>query len=136
MKKPFFEPIDFIINNDIVGLIYLGSKIHVDAACRIANAKLEKEIQSWITVYSCTSHKGMSCALWSNENHKDAHNTHTAKLAFIEELPKKECVHEPKVSVSIKGLDLPKATHLHQIPEQFYCLKCGVELVPTSWSAK
>lgn len=133
MKKPFFEPIDFIINNDIVGLIYLGSKIHVDAACRIANEKLEKEIQSWVTV-RMRKENYFTSDTWSS--HLNPTDTHTAKLAFIEELPKKECEHVPKVSVSIKGFDLSKATHLHQIPEQFYCLKCGVELVPTSWSAK
>ena len=126
MKKPFFEPIDFKMDG--------MQTVSFVTASQIANEKLEKEIQSWVTVVQMEPKSNFG---WYEERPHNYHKyTRAAKLAFIENLPKKECDHEPKVSVSIKGFDLSKATHLHQIPEQFYCLKCGVELVPTSWSAK
>lgn len=125
MKKPFFEPIDFTLNGDPVDSI----EITPFFAAKQANAKLEKEIQSWKVVYGVCEDKDtplLPSLEWSFI--KSPNDTHAAKLAFIEELPKKECEHEAK-TMFVDGLGLVN------LSEHTICKHCGVQL-SASWSAK
>lgn len=117
MKTPIFKPEDF----------GTGNNAEKASAALYANMKMEKLIESAPMIYG---HE-LADAWWLNKDNA----TRKARLMFIEEIKKETCKHEPKVSVSIRGFDLSKATHLHQVPEQFYCLKCGVEL-QAAWSEK
>lgn len=112
MKNPFFEPIDFKMDG--------MQTVSFVTASQIANEKLNALIESWPTVYG--SHQDgewNSCATLRTSD-----DTHTAKLAFIEELPKKECDHEPSRALEIRD------------PHPIYrCKHCGVQLF-ASWSTK
>ena len=117
MKKPFFEPTDFTLNGDPVDSI----EITPFFAAKQANAKLEKEIQSWVTVY------GNNVAGWVNSIDASPAPllSHKARLAFIEELPKKECVHKP-----IEFQD-----HVGSLAINPVCRYCNAELKAV-WSKK
>lgn len=114
-KIKFFKPEDF----------YYGRRMDTvpEYAARIANAKLEKLIESWPVDYSCNLHEGKACSMWSNDNHPKAHNTHKARLAFIESLVAEPCKHESK-SFGYKNCE-PMAN----------CDLCGAELI-ADWKAK
>lgn len=87
-----------------------------------ANVKLQKEIESWPVVYGRKG-EGIDLRLFSTT--KDEYHTHTARLAFIEEI-KKECVnHEPTWS------DQPNKSIVYFAK----CIHCGVEL-QANWSEK
>lgn len=113
MKKPFFEPIDFKMDG--------MQTVSFVTASQIANEKLEKEIQSWVTVYGSNDYITGS-SFW--RLNKTLKANRVAKLAFIEELPKKECDHEPSRALEIRD------------PHPIYrCKHCGVQLF-ASWSTK
>lgn len=75
--KDLFEPEDFC-DIDFAAMDY---------AADVANKKLNKLIESWPVVYQF----GNS---WLPLNGTDA--THKARLAFIEEIKKEPCKHEPE----------------------------------------
>lgn len=112
--KEFFKPEDFerkVPWDLTAGLLR-------QRFCDVANEKLNKLIESMPTVYG----KGNQWDQTDNRPDSYAGCTHKARLAFIEELPKKQCEHKPKITASHKGF-LFKNT----------CEKCGVELQAT-WS--
>lgn len=116
MKKDFFKPLDFIYDDDL--------KFTANTAANLANEKLNKLIESWPVVYgnNFISNDGSAFdigSVWNITKLND--KTHTARLAFIEEI-KKECVkHEPFNDSCV--------------PNHFHCKHCGVELQAT-WSEK
>ena len=80
---------------------------------------LNKLIESWPVVYA--SKPDGKSELWSN-NETTGHDTHRAFLAFIEEIKKEPCKHEPGAYQASLG-------------ETIRCCHCGVELQAT-WSEK
>lgn len=109
LRKDFFKPDDF------------NSWVDAEGLANIANEKLSKLIESWPVVYGHG---------WNFESptpsrywhwRKDGH-THTARLAFIEEIPKEPCKHATPY-------------RLAQDEEEWRCADCGVELEAT-WKEK
>jgi hypothetical protein len=105
--KDFFEVKDFIYKST---LDYDQGQV----AAAIANKKLNEIIQSWPVVYGQLPVSGFS---WTGP--KQWYDTHKARLAFIEEIVKEPCKHEPTIH---RGLG-------------YICKNCGVELQAT-WSEK
>ena len=108
----FFKPEDF------------DNGIGCYKAAEIANAKLQELVESWSMVYTRIILDGPMTG--SCEQLKMPHHTHQARLAFITELPKEPCKHQP-----VKKL-------LYEIGDmQIYyeCAHCGVELTAT-WEEK
>lgn len=62
---------------------------------------------------------------------KDHRTAYQALIVCIEEIPKKECAHEPypytEVSVLLDGFSFDNG-HV-----EFKCRRCGVKLLPTVW---
>ena len=98
MKHEIFKPEDFL-RFEITDL---------------ANKKLNELIESWPVVYG---DKDSPNPIWS----KRTGATHTARIAFIEEIVKEPCRHEP--DFSNRRYVSPK------------CRLCGVDLQAT-WSEK
>lgn len=113
--KNLFTPEDF----DLHGLPSIK-----ELAAIQANEKLTKLIESWPVVVGPSKNYGFDT--WSEGWRQDlAHRpSHRARLAFIEELPKELCKHEPTVDFY--------GTHLTSKPK---CKHCGVELV-AEWKVK
>lgn len=82
----------------------------------IAQKTIEKLIESWPVVYG---ENLVDESLWSTRHDKN-HDCCLARLAFIEELPKKGCEHEP---IQTRGG--------HQFI--YNCKHCGAKLKAT-WS--
>lgn len=131
--KPIFEPSDFEevyrnMNRDETLKLRPSWKIDcsLEALSCIANAKIQKLIESWPVVYGNASAGGR---IWKTDRSKYcSHNGITifpeptkGRLAFVEEIVKGPCVHEP--------------------PEEFCgyrrsrCKYCGIEIV-NEWKAK
>lgn len=115
MKKGFFKPEDFnfgwIDKHDT-------RRIDIVEAC---NTKLNKLIESWPVVYGHTNG-----AAWFVEKGKHVQEQHTARLAFIEEIKKEPCKHEP-ANPTVRM----SPPHISDI----VCKHCGVELQAT-WEEK
>lgn len=111
--KNFFKPEDF---NDVLITHHRPIPKH---AAEIANEKLNNLIESWPVVYGhgWNFESPTPSRYW--QWRKDGH-THTARLAFITELPKEPCKHEP-MFLNGSAAMVPK------------CRYCGVELQAT-WS--
>jgi hypothetical protein len=115
--KPIFKPSDFKTEYP---------NLTCDDVAKIANAKLEKLIESWPVVYA---HAGPSTfylenPVWISKGRHDADSTHQARLAFIEPI-KRDCVkHEAiKVRLEFGGVPIAKCKH------------CDIELV-AEWKEK
>jgi len=111
--KDFFKPEDFIYVTGFQG----DKAMH---AASIANEKLNKLIESWPVVYGSKfiSNDGSAFDVGSVWNiTKLSDKTHTARLAFIEEIKKEQCVHTPY--------------RLAQVKEEWRCGTCGAELQAT-----
>ena len=121
--KNFFKPEDFYMNPEF--------NERYEAA-RIANEKLAALIESWPVVYlknNSIEYRGGELP-W-----QDKSETHKAHLAFIEELPKEPCKHEPDLSP--KNLTEKNYLQVAHLPLKVItnCKHCGVELQAT-WSEK
>ena len=121
MKKPFFTPDDFRAAYNHFGISVASTM------SEIANAKLDKLIESWPVVYGSYDGKTFTVpdpklGLKSGTSTPD---THTARLAFIQ--PIAPCKHEPYLS-SDGGI-------LVDAYGDSECRHCGVELV-AEWKAK
>ncbi len=130
MKKDFFKPEDFIFGEDgspfegIAKLFGLKEK-----ASDFANEKLNKLIESWPVVYGITEDANIPrLASLEWEFMKRPKDTHKALLAFIEEIKKEPCKHEPNFTQF--AIDEKYKTNL-----PLKCKHCGVELQAT-WSPK
>lgn len=132
MKKDFFKPEDFIFGEDgspFEGIAKLfGLK---EQASDLANAKLNKLIESWPYAYG--SHTSPSWYVEGETEIDKSKATRLARLAFIEEI-KKECVkHEPE----FKTFKFTTANN-EVLAADFNFLKCkhcGVALQAT-WEIK
>jgi hypothetical protein len=97
----------------------------------IANAKLNALIESWPMVY------------WSGSEQliyreKIKNYTHKARLAFIEEIVKEPCRHEPEnlqFMTTINGMVSISDVQTKLYGTKKYCKHCGAELQAT-WSEK
>lgn len=100
-----------------------------------ANEKLQALIESWPVVYG-TSYEGHICNNWyfdANETDIEDKVTHKARLAFVEEIVKEPCKHEPMRTVSFTvSVDQPGNEYYKHATK---CQYCGVELEAT-WSEK
>lgn len=105
MMKNFFKPEDFVN----------CGRIYQDCA-DVANEKLDALIESWPVVYGQLP---ISDFNWTGP--KQYHDTHKARLAFIEEIVKESCKHKP--------------AHFESDDQHINCKYCGVELRAT-WSEK
>lgn len=119
--KNFFKPEDF-----------KNLPEYAEHLANTANQKLNALIESWPVVYGseqmCVSNeitpiKEKQWRLNQCVTGFVPENTHKARLAFIEEIVKEPCKHEPKQVIGTENAMWAE------------CAKCGVELVPT-WSAK
>lgn len=116
--KDFFDPEDF---EEQFGSVE-QARANRELSAKIANAKLNKLIESWPVVYG----NFVDSRNWTK--HETSMDTHTARLAFIEEI-KKECVnHTPswnglKTIMSVDRFDNRFAN------VESVCMDCGVELV-------
>jgi hypothetical protein len=94
------------------------SKFDAEGVAQIANAKLEKLIESWPVVYGAKYSDDRGLAF---DERRLPESTHTARLAFIETI--EPCKH--REIVAIKGA------------EEGQCMKCGAELkLVAEWKAK
>lgn len=127
--KDFFEPEDFCD---------MGFA-EMDYACDQANKKLNKLIESCPVVYL---NWGTSKPYNMDFNIND--HSHKARLAFIEEIKKEPCKHEPntyETSTIVEGF-LPARPGYFSRTESEKCIfispkcqHCGIELQAT-WSEK
>lgn len=106
-----FKPEDF---DDNAG----GYGPYCEQHAELANKKLNALFESWPVVYVRPGPKMgfVASSLYLNER-----DTHVARLAFIEEIVKEPCKHEPDF--------------LNWGYERQKCKHCGVELV-AEWKAK
>jgi len=132
--KDFFKPEDFIAPYGYAGL----NRMEADLAANAANEKLNKLMKSWPIVYGHGETPGAS-SLWNmNGPEKErAPHTHKARLAFIQELPKEPCKHEPvnTIFTDRHKIDLENEIAFNRQPSKSHCKHCGVELQAT-WSEK
>lgn len=132
--KDLFTTEDFIEANTYFK--YVNKTITLEVAAKLANLKLNKIIDSWPTV---TAWKGSSNADGSGirplkidwcEMQDIPNQTHKARLAFIEEIVKEPCQHEPiTYPFDVTG-PFGKTKILSS-----QCQHCGVELV-AEWKQK
>ena len=125
--RNFFKPEDF------ESLLYneLSEQNHIQA-CNIANIKLNILTKSWPAVY-----KYSDDSKWiTNEESMSAKDERffdfdqKARLAFVEEIVKEQCKHEPN--------QLEPTMFLTRDGWQYQkvkCIHCGIELV-AEWKAK
>jgi len=122
----FFTPDDFPTVK-VGGII--DKFVYKSDAAQIANAKLERLIESWPAAYANPDYDD-TLFDWQIDSYPNA--THKARLAFIEPLLREPCKHEPvweSKSAILPGLISPTAFPTAR------CSKCNVELIAT-WSAK
>jgi hypothetical protein len=121
----FFKPSDFI------GQVSSG---YVHIAAKIANDKLNKLIESWPVVILEKSNKHASHNKWVQDDggfRKECF-THTARLAFIEEIKKEPCNHKPSMArVGNANWEILTTNERGD----FMCAACGIEIEAT-WSEK
>jgi len=110
--RDFFKPEDFQSQT--------AWSCHSKSLAYIANAKLNALIESMAVVYSI---EGTISETWSNTKNK--FNTHKGRLAFIEEIVKEPCKHEPISRWTVSG----------ELQSVVTCKHCGVELV-AEWKTK
>lgn len=102
-----------------------------ELSAKIANAKLNKLIESWPVVYGFADKHGW----FKPDTEANENATHKARLAFIEEI-KKECVkHEPVFSKERVSAMMFNFDDKSEFYKQAHCKHCGVELQAT-WSEK
>lgn len=85
------------------------------------NEKLNALIELWPVVYGSLDHDPAEYG-WSTNNIKS--DTHKARLAFIEEIVKKTCIHKAWFVDRKHGDTI------------FICMDCGKELIPTGFKVK
>jgi hypothetical protein len=124
--KPVFTPEDFTPEDftpEPVIKTYPGrGHVYLPAgeASDLANAKLARLMESWRRIHWTHPFEDIKLnGLW------DSNHTHTAYLAFVEELPRPECKHTILNYSSHHGRPVTTA----------FCGECGVELV-AEWKEK
>lgn len=129
----FFKPEDFHPLSRVHGGIY-QTMGEYEAMAHLANKLLEERSER---VYGIRRQPGSGCFIESGPSVID---THTALLINIEELPKKECEHEPDVyeakvswvggpyDPSIKDFNRTEITSYSQLVTSGKCKHCGLKL--------
>lgn len=134
--KNIFKPEDF---SYLTGY----QKDKAEKAAKLANEKLNKFIESWPIVYgkyNCMPQGGVSDWIYRTTNRQYDKHTHTARLAFIEEIKKEPCKHEPEIILGNEGFKVswpvPFQPNIYkQIFVKVKCKHCGVEL-QAPWSER
>lgn len=132
--KDFFKPDDFYSQGIIqryLGAPVGGKTIFCSEAAQVANEKLNALIESWPVVYGnkYISNDGASLDIGSVWNiTKLADKKYLARLAFMEELPKEPCKHEPQLRFD--GTRDKEPPYYYE-PMGIWCKHCGVELQAT-----
>jgi hypothetical protein len=121
--KEFFKPEDFYAD-------VTSEKNYAEVSAQNANEKLNNLIESWPVVYALENNSQW----YFNQYALPIAATHKARLALIEELPKKPCKHEALVTVKIAGFKTD-GPYFRNILEAAKCKYCGVELEAV-WSEK
>ena len=120
--KNYFKPKDFQLDEARGNTSVLLNA----SAALMANEKLNALIESWPVVYGMGNNP-----YWYKQNYLSNDRreiaTHKARLAFIEEIAKEPCKHEPSPIDSFNGAFVSLKSTI--------CKHCGVELQAT-WSAK
>ncbi len=98
--------------------------------CEFVNRRIKEVIETWPEVRINRASDGkinnMTTVLDYAEQHKSFW-THKARLAFIEEIPKEPCKHEPEMFRDAKGYYIAK----------YVCQFCGVKLdYKAEWKEK
>ncbi len=101
--KPFFKPHNFIT-------AMTTDEYVPDHVADIANAKLQNLIEASPKAYGNSTQFDIVSKPTSSD-------THSAVIMFIEEIPKKDCAHEPSWGV-----------HLSFRENIATCKHCGIEL--------
>jgi hypothetical protein len=123
MSKLKFTPEDFA---PCASLILKDAD---ELAAKICNAKLEQWISEQPVVYGKLDYRMHSfCGDIDLKYYKDGSSaTHTARLCFIEEMPKKKCEHRAKEAI----FTVEQHGSFNWL--QPVCAKCGVNIKAT-WS--
>ena len=96
---------------------------HSRSLAYIANKKLNKLIESWPVVYGSFGENQVSRTFGQV---KVLGDTHTARLAFIEEIVKEPCKHEPSRVTSFQmAVDVSGNEYFRH---RTTCQYCGIEL--------
>lgn len=109
-----------------------------DEMAKIANEKLNNFIESLPVVYG---YIGKISSSWHSEKpgtYIQENYTHKARLAFIEEIVKEPCKHEPEINLGKDGIrvswPVPLQPNIYQeVFVKIKCKHCGVELTAI-WS--
>jgi hypothetical protein len=123
-KKLFFTPEDF------ANLIHPLDESPYKAYARRANEKLKQLIESWPVVYGAFDGEKVTQTFGQIKSISD---THSARLAFIEEIVKEPCKHEASWSKLRTSLSVDRF-HNRFADVTSICMNCGVELKAT-WEA-
>ncbi len=134
--RNIFTPEDFKATEKTEGFGFDTNQGQRNAffAAEKANEILNKLIESWPVVYGFVNKEGVDFgSSLINKGHPFfTASTHTARLAFIEEIKPKCEKHEP-FNIN-EGIILP--SYPAQVPEPIWkCARCGVELI-AEWRAK
>lgn len=135
--------VDFFHASDFIGRIPSGE---THAAALVANKKLNNMIESWPVVILVDSGLHPSHNKWvvDDGGHNMSKFIKKARLAFIEEIKKEPCKHEPntyETSTIVEGFMPANPGFFHRsesekciliVPK---CKHCGIELQAT-WSEK
>lgn len=122
--KYIFEVEDFddLYSGVNISQDHATNKLNISVcAANIANEKLNALIESCPKVY-CNADADGILFEWQQDSYPGA--THVARLAFIKEITKEPCKHEPKYNMMIE---------IGDSKEYFTCKHCGIELKAT-WS--
>lgn len=119
--KNFFKPEDFqyVKDNHI-------SRVSIQEIVDIANHILNAEIDKWPVVYA-KSYDGTDISYWHEDGGGTINVMKTARLAFIEEISKKECLHEPETAMMCGPQGYTESVAIDK------CKHCGKKLKAT-WS--
>lgn len=139
-KPKFFKPEDFenlsVTKDNLVPAI----------AAEIANAKLEKLIESWPVVYDGNSGNSIlpretwGLVKYDEKEHTNISSNFTnsrrkARLAFIEPLMREPCKHEPVFSKERVSAMMHNFDDESEFYRAAHCKHCNIELTAT-WGAK
>ena len=94
-----------------------------------ANEKLKKLIETCTVVYGFANKHGW----YEPDTESNEYATHKARLAFIEEIKKEQCAHEPSRITTVQlSVDQPGNEYY---THKTRCQLCGCELV-ADWKVK
>lgn len=132
MKNLIFEESDFSDIHEDFELNRDQKAIVAGIAQAKHDAWFKELIESWPVVSGFQESEYKS---WIMDSRPNSGSTHKARLAFIEEIEKKPCEHEPLTLVG-----LPQRNFIDKSiwtePVAYQCKQCLAMIEPTGWVAK